>query len=70
MSEHKHAAPSLPEVVDEAADTPAWVPALGLGLFALIALVFAMRLAFPDAQAPSQVEANDQPAAPAAADSD
>lgn len=67
MSEHKHAAPSLPEVVDEAADTPAWVPALGLGLFALIALVFAMRLAFPDAAGPKPA-ASAEGAAPVAAD--
>lgn len=39
----------MPEIVDEAPDTPGWVPALGLGLFALITLVFAIRLAWQDA---------------------
>jgi protein-S-isoprenylcysteine O-methyltransferase Ste14 len=44
MSHDKHA-PRLPEVVDEAADTPSWVPALGLGLFAVVAIVVAIQLA-------------------------
>ena len=52
MSDHKHA-PGLPEVVDEAADTPAWVPALGLGLFALAAIAVAIRLAWVDANPPA-----------------
>jgi hypothetical protein len=33
--------PSLPEVYDEANDSPRWLPALGFGLFALFAAVFA-----------------------------
>jgi hypothetical protein len=32
---HAHSAPELPEVTDEAADTPKWVPLLGLALFVL-----------------------------------
>jgi hypothetical protein len=56
MSDHKHAGPSLPEVIDEAADTPNWVPALGLGLFALISLVFAARLAYDDANPPQAAQ--------------
>ena len=48
MSHDQHA-PRLPEIKDEAADTPAWVPALGLGLFALIAIVIAVRLAYTEA---------------------
>lgn len=51
MSDHKHA-PGLPAVVDEASDTPAWVPALGVGLFALIAIALAVRLAWRDANPP------------------
>lgn len=48
MSHDQHA-PRLPEIKDEAADTPAWVPALGLGLFALITIVIAIRLAYMQA---------------------
>lgn len=64
MSHDKHG-PGLPKIVDEAADTPTWVPALGLGLFALITIVVAIRLAWveanPVAEAPStaQAAAND-----------
>jgi hypothetical protein len=67
MSDPKHAAPSLPDVVDEAADTPAWVPALGLGLAALISLVFAVQLAFKVA-APEKPAGEGNPAAQVAAD--
>jgi len=38
MSSDEHAhnhAPQLPEVVDEAGDTPGWVPLLGIALFVL-----------------------------------
>lgn len=52
MSDHKHA-PGLPEIVDEAPDTPAWVPALGIGLFAVAAIAVAIRLAWIDAHPPS-----------------
>ena len=62
MSHDKHA-PSLPEIVDEAADTPFWVPALGLGLFALISIVFAIRLAWVDANPPAPEPAAQQAAA-------
>jgi hypothetical protein len=40
--------PSLPTVVDEAGASPAWVPALGLGLFLVLALVVAAQLASRD----------------------
>jgi hypothetical protein len=33
-------APEIPGIVDEAADTPWWVPALGAALLALFALLF------------------------------
>ena len=48
MSHDKHA-PRLPEIKDEAPDTPSWVPALGLGLFALITIMVAIRLAWVEA---------------------
>jgi hypothetical protein len=36
--------PALPEVYDEAGDSPRWVPALGAGLFILFAVAFATRV--------------------------
>jgi hypothetical protein len=54
---HAHPAPGLPEVHDEAGDTPSWVPKLGfvvvIGLLALLAY----------ALAPLQAPASDAPAA-------
>ncbi|HKU41785.1 MAG TPA: hypothetical protein VJR89_26695 [Polyangiales bacterium] len=44
----------MPEIVDEAPDTPGWVPALGLGLFAVVAIAAAVRLAWMDANPPAQ----------------
>lgn len=32
--DHATTPPSIPEVTDEAGDTPAWVPVLGAALFA------------------------------------
>lgn len=37
--------PRLPEIQDEAGDTPSWVPLLGLGLLCLVALLIAARQA-------------------------
>lgn len=38
---HAHTPPELPEIVDEAGDTPRWVPLLGAALFVLaVALVW------------------------------
>lgn len=34
---HAHTPPELPEITDEAGDTPRWVPLLGLVLFVLSA---------------------------------
>jgi hypothetical protein len=53
----------LPEIVDEAPDTPGWVPALGLGLFALISIVVAIRLAWNEANPPAPDAAAVQAAA-------
>lgn len=39
------APPSLPTVVDEAGDTPNWVPTLGALLFGVIALMVAAHVA-------------------------
>jgi hypothetical protein len=45
---HPKLPPSLPTIVDEAGDTPTWVPALGLLLFVLFALAAAARVAMHD----------------------
>jgi len=42
--------PGLPEIQDEAADTPMWVPVLGLGLFVLVALWLVISSALDDAE--------------------
>ena len=64
MSHDKHA-PQLPEIQDEAPDTPGWVPALGLGLFALITIMLAIRLAWTEAN-PVAKDAGAEAGAPAA----
>jgi hypothetical protein len=33
---HAHTPPELPEITDEAGDTPGWVPLLGIALFVLM----------------------------------
>jgi hypothetical protein len=45
MSEdaHSHEPPGLPEIRDEAANTPLWVPALGLALLVVLAMVAVLR---------------------------
>jgi hypothetical protein len=38
---HAHTPPELPEITDEAGETPRWVPMLGAALFALaVALIW------------------------------
>jgi hypothetical protein len=47
---HAVHAPRLPQVTDEAGETPGWVPALGIGLFAVFALIMAANLALRPSQ--------------------
>ncbi len=49
MSDSKQP-PRLPDVVDEAGDTPRWVPLLGLGLLCALALFLALRHALDQGQ--------------------
>lgn len=56
---HAHPPPGLPEVKDEAGDTPSWVPKLGI--FVVLGLVGLLVYAF----APLRAPANDAPAAAA-----
>jgi hypothetical protein len=39
----------LPKIVDEAPETPNWVPALGVGIFAVITILLAIRFAWVEA---------------------
>lgn len=40
---HAKTPPTLPTIVDEAGDSPNWVPVLGLALFAIVSLLAAIR---------------------------
>jgi hypothetical protein len=66
MSLH-NASPTLPEVYDEAGKSPSWVPALGVGLFLLFALIVGARFFTHKSVPPTAAdEASDPSAAPAA----
>jgi len=54
---HAHPAPGLPEVKDEAGDTPSWVPKVG------VVVVIALLALLAYALAPIQPPATDAPAA-------
>jgi hypothetical protein len=43
---HSNEPPGLPVIVDEAGDTPSWVPLVGLALAVAVALLIAGRQAF------------------------
>lgn len=61
-----HEAPGLPEVKDEAGDSPRWLPWLGVGLFCLAAMLVAARLSLePKPGAPGQDAAAGEQDAPA-----
>ncbi len=68
-STHAHEAtsapPELPEVHDEAGDTPLWLPVLGAALLAIAGLFLIFRAAFADAEADAGTP--EPAAAPAAA---
>jgi hypothetical protein len=71
MTEHKEP-PRLPDVVDEAGNTPGWVPMLGLGLLCLVALAIVARQAISHRQSAAANAADggtavEAPAKPAAA---
>lgn len=65
---HGKNAPTVPQrVEDEAGETPAWVPGLGVGLLVVIGLLLALRAATESA-APAEAPTQDDalPAMPAA----
>lgn len=47
-------APEIPEIVDEAANTPWWVPVLGAALLALFALLFVVAQASDGEEKPGK----------------
>jgi hypothetical protein len=57
--------PSLPEVVDEAGNSPRWVPALGLGLFLLLAGLAALSFMRHPASQPTAAPTTEQAEEPA-----
>jgi hypothetical protein len=59
--------PSLPDVTDEAGNTPGWVPLLGLAILCLVALLIAARQAIGP-QAPAGEVADGADAGTASAD--
>jgi hypothetical protein len=61
---HAHAkGPQLPTVVDEAGDSPKWLPWLGIGLFFLIAVLVAGRRVLPEAAGAEDAAAEEPTAA-------
>ena len=63
MSDPSNEAPQLPEVSDEAGDTPRWVPRLGLAIFVACILWLVLRHGHAGG-AVLQGEADSQAAAP------
>lgn len=57
MSDSKEP-PRLPNVVDEAGNTPSWVPLLGLGLLCLVALAVAARQAIGHGESKTVIAAD------------
>ena len=61
---HAHAqGPQLPTVVDEAGDSPKWLPWLGIGLFCLIVVLVAGKRALPEAVGAGDAAADEPTAA-------
>ncbi len=65
MAEHsRHEPPGLPEIKDDATDTPMWVPVVGVGLLVAFVLLFTSKAVNNEpAGAPSDEAAAAQAAA-------
>jgi hypothetical protein len=57
---HAHPAPGIPEVKDEAGDSPAWLPKLGLGLGLALAALIAFTIMQAEKSAPDEAPAADE----------
>ncbi len=57
MADHSNEGGTLPDVHDEAADTPMWVPMLGLALLTLATIFLIVRAAVADDTVDETVEA-------------
>ena len=57
MADHSNEGGTLPDVHDEAADTPMWVPMLGLALLTLATICLIVRAAVADDTVDETVEA-------------
>ncbi len=57
MADHSNEGGILPDVHDEAADTPMWVPMLGLALLTLATIFLIVRAAVADDAVDETVEA-------------
>lgn len=55
---HGHSAPELPEIKDEAGDSPRWLPLLGVGIFAVF-LIWVILLHQPSASLSSGDESGE-----------
>jgi hypothetical protein len=62
---HAHTPPELPEITDEAGDSPKWLPWLGVALFALgIGCVALCHGSHGDETGAAEADAAQEPAAP------
>jgi hypothetical protein len=61
---HAHTPPELPEITDEAGDSPKWLPWLGVALFVLGSGWIAISHGTHAEEAGSDADAAQEPAAP------
>lgn len=66
MSESKDP-PDLPQIVDEAADSPSWLPLVGLALLCAVALLISVSQALAPSTSTAPTEAAQDGATPAEA---
>ncbi len=61
---HAHTPPELPEITDEAGDSPKWLPGLGLALFVVAALGITLCHGDSGGEGEAAAETAQEPAAP------
>lgn len=57
---HAHPAPGIPEVKDEAGNSPTWLPKLGVGLGLVLAALIAFLIVQAQKDAPADAPAADE----------